>query len=132
MKNNWRKVLSWEEQDNVSVILSVWTSDRGYVDREDGTLDDNKVENILYPKLAKRFLTTIKRILGRYSDLVEAHLDSHYDWDDSSEVIMFGGEVEGPRDLIMKLLVTGNSVWPTGNRQQAKEEIEDALTIYEK
>jgi hypothetical protein len=58
-----------------------------------------------------------------------------YDWDESSESLLFEGTVDGPRELIKKLLVTGNSVWPTGTNRQAEEEIADALSeqaIYEK
>ncbi len=136
LKNNWRQILSWEVPQNVSIILPVWVSDKGYVDREEAdAVDVPKINNVLYPKLKNRFLTTIKRILGKDANLVKADLDTMFDWDADSEIIMFEGQVEGPKNLIKKLLVTPNSVWPTGNNRQAEEEIKDALkeqAIYEK
>ncbi len=132
---NWRKVLSWEEPQIVSVPLSVYVPDRGYVNKEDGVINGDKIDNILYPRLKNKFFTTIKRILGKDFNLVKAELDGLYDWDESSESLLFEGTVDGPRELIKKLLVTGNSVWPTGTNRQAEEEIADALSeqaIYEK
>jgi hypothetical protein len=43
---NWRKVLSWEEPQIVSVPLSVYVPDRGYVNKEDGVINGDKIDNI--------------------------------------------------------------------------------------